>query len=36
MVKRLPEEIRYYPPVEFKALVKVDQPTNDSYAGQVL
>ena len=32
----LPEEIRYYPPVEFKALVKVDAPTNDSYAGGIM
>ena len=26
------EEIRYYPPVEFKGLVKIEAPTNSSYA----
>ena len=27
------EEIRYKPPVEFKAYVKIDQPKMDTYAG---
>lgn len=26
------EEIRFYPPVEFKGLVKIEAPTNTSYA----
>ena len=28
-----PEEIRFFPPVEFKALVNITQPTSDAYAG---
>ena len=28
-----PEEIRYKPPVEFNAYVKIDEPKLDSYAG---
>ena len=27
-----PEEIRYFPPVEFKAYVQIAEPTNSSYA----
>lgn len=30
------EEIRYYPPVEFKALVNISTPTNESYAGGLM
>ena len=32
----LPEDIRYYPPVEIEALVKIEQPVNDSYAGGIM
>ena len=30
------EEIRFFPPVEFKALVNISGPTNDSYAGGLM
>ena len=30
------EEIRFYPPVEFKGLVNIAQPTNDSYANGLM
>jgi len=30
------EEIRFYPPVEFKALVNIAGPTNDSYANGLM
>lgn len=31
-----PEEIRFYPPVEFKALVNIAGPSNDSYANGIM
>ena len=31
-----PEEIRFYPPVEFKGLVNIATPTNDSYANGLM
>ena len=30
------EEIRFYPPVEFKGLVNIATPTNDSYANGIM
>jgi hypothetical protein len=30
------EEIRFFPPVEFKGLVNISAPTNDSYAGGLM
>jgi hypothetical protein len=30
------EEIRFFPPVEFKALVNISGPTNDSYANGLM
>jgi hypothetical protein len=30
------EEIRFYPPVEFKCLINISNPTNDSYAGGLM